>query len=207
MKVVRSGEESIDFADPAAVKALNAALLECYYDILGWDIPQGFLCPPVPGRVDYLHYVADLLGVEAGDTNSTVKMLDIGVGANGIYSLLAAQTYGWECVGSDIDPASIDNVEQVIGENPSLQSRVEVRLQEDNAHIFTGIIREGEQYDVSVCNPPFHASAEEAQKANQKKVANLTKEKVSAPALNFGGQKAELWCKVCLLYTSPSPRD
>ncbi|MEI6860219.1 MAG: 23S rRNA (adenine(1618)-N(6))-methyltransferase RlmF [Shewanella sp.] len=55
------GNLSINFSDHQAVKALNLALLKAHYRIEFWDIPPGFLCPPIPGRVDYLHYVADLL--------------------------------------------------------------------------------------------------------------------------------------------------
>lgn len=49
------GNLSIDFADPRAVKLLNLALLRLHYGLSYWDIPEGFLCPPIPGRVDYLH--------------------------------------------------------------------------------------------------------------------------------------------------------
>jgi 23S rRNA (adenine1618-N6)-methyltransferase len=46
-----------------------------------------------------------------------------------------------------------------------------------------------------MCNPPFHASLEDAIKANRRKVHNLGKEnKGVKKGLNFGGQKAELWC-------------
>ena len=195
MRANQYGGESIDFADPAAVKALNTALLVHHYGIRDWDIPEGFLCPPIPGRVDYIHYVADLLG----EGEKRVRLLDIGTGANGIYSILACQEYGWHCVASDIDPLSIDNVAKIVSQNSSLVNKLEPRLQLDKGCIFGGIIREGENYDVSVCNPPFHASLEEALKGSQKKLDNLAanrKEKRSgtSPALNFGGQKAELWC-------------
>ena len=55
------GKESIDFADPAAVRVFNRALLKAFYGIAHWDIPADFLCPPVPGRADYVHFLADLL--------------------------------------------------------------------------------------------------------------------------------------------------
>lgn len=199
---VRSNEyqnASIDFADPAAVKALNGALLQRHYGIVGWDIPEGFLCPPIPGRVDYLHYVADLLGV-GPSKNASIQLLDIGTGANGIYALLAAQVYGWHSTASDIDPLSIENVAKIVGKNPEIAARLELRLQTDKSHIFTGIIQEGEHYDVSVCNPPFHASLEDALKGSQKKLDNLAESRGvkralgNTPKLNFGGQKAELWC-------------
>jgi len=191
-------EESIDFADPSAVKALNAAILKHHYGINEWDIPEGFLCPPIPGRVDYIHYVAELLGVNGSDRDSAIKMLDIGTGANGVYALLAAQAYGWDCVASDIDPLALENVAKILNHNSQIKQRLQLRLQDDNAHIFKGIIQEGENYHVSVCNPPFHASLEEALKGSQKKMENLArnrKSEQSSTAQNFGGQKAELWCK------------
>ena len=81
------GNLSIDFSNPLAVKTLNAALLNRHYNIADWDIPDGALCPPIPGRADYIHYIADLVGPE----NPDIKLLDIGTGANGIYPLLACQ--------------------------------------------------------------------------------------------------------------------
>ncbi|MFT6908905.1 MAG: 23S rRNA (adenine1618-N6)-methyltransferase [Oleiphilaceae bacterium] len=200
---------SIDFSDPIAVKALNCALLKHHYGIVEWDIPQGFLCPPIPGRVDYIHYVAELLKVSHSDqkiafNHSSLKLLDIGTGANGIYSLLACQSYGWECTASDIDPLSLDNVASIIAKNPVLSNRLQLRLQHEKSHIFEGIIQEGDYFDVSVCNPPFHASLEEALKSSQQKRDNLainrnantiSSASQNSSISNFGGQKAELWCK------------
>lgn len=191
------GNLSIDFADPLAVKALNAALLNRYYNIVDWNIPEGALCPPIPGRADYIHHMADLLGPEQVD----IKLLDIGTGANGIYPLLACQIYGWQCVGSDISTESLENVAAIIANNPSLKDRFTLRTQRDKNHIYEGIIQAGEFFDVSVCNPPFHASLDEALKGSQLKLDNLArsrgerKAKTKSPTLNFGGLGAELWCK------------
>ena len=55
------GKESIDFASPEAVRVFNRALLKSFYGIAHWDIPADYLCPPVPGRADYVHFLADLL--------------------------------------------------------------------------------------------------------------------------------------------------
>lgn len=202
------GNHSIDFANPSAVKALNAALLKQYYHIDEWDIPSGALCPPIPGRVDYIHYVAELLGISGGEkamnTTSPINMLDIGTGANGIYSLLACQIYGWHCVGSDINAQSLDNVASIIASNPHLKGSFSLRKQSDSNLIFKGVIKTDEFYDVTVCNPPFHASQQEAIKGSQRKVSNLVRNRAdktltpqvieTGPTLNFGGQAAELWC-------------
>lgn len=195
------GNLSIDFADPLAVKTLNAALLNRYYNIVDWDIPDGALCPPIPGRADYIHYVADLLGHQPGLEQAGIKLLDIGTGANGIYPLLACQIYGWQCVGSDINTQSLENVARIIANNPTLKDRFTLRTQHDKNHMFEGIIQPGEFFDVSVCNPPFHASLDDAIKGNRLKRNNLArsrgerKTKAESPSLNFGGLGAELWCK------------
>lgn len=189
------GNLSIDFANPEAVKALNAALLEHHYGVKGWDIPEGALCPPIPGRVDYIHYVADLLA----ETHE-VKLLDIGTGANGIYPLLACKTYGWQCVGSDINAQSLENVSTIIEHNTDLKDNFTLRHQADKNQFFKGIIQPNEYFDVTVCNPPFHASEEDALKGSRRKVNNLARNRgdnaqtKNAP-LNFGGMEAELWCK------------
>ncbi|TVP54758.1 MAG: 23S rRNA (adenine(1618)-N(6))-methyltransferase RlmF [Halomonadaceae bacterium] len=191
------GELSIDFADPLAVKTLNAALLNRYYNIVDWDIPESALCPPIPGRADYIHYMADLLGLE----QLSIKLLDIGTGANGIYPLLACQIYGWQCVGSDINTQSLENVATIIANNPTLKDCFTLRTQPDKNHIFEGIIQAGEFFDITVCNPPFHASLDEALKGSQLKRNNLARSRgeqkanTQSPTQNFGGLGAELWCK------------
>ena len=60
------GDDSIDFADPLALRALNRALLRHFYGVGPWDIPARYLCPPIPGRADHLHYLADLLAAAPG---------------------------------------------------------------------------------------------------------------------------------------------
>ncbi len=66
---------------------LNKALLAAHYDIEYWDIPDTYLCPPIPGRADYVHRVAELLDVEVKGkyVHHKVRALDVGVGANCIY--------------------------------------------------------------------------------------------------------------------------
>jgi hypothetical protein len=48
-----------------------------------------------------------------------------------------------------------------------------------------------------MCNPPFHASMDEATKGSERKWRALGKAdpKRKLPVLNFGGQSAELWCE------------
>jgi 23S rRNA (adenine1618-N6)-methyltransferase len=203
------GDLSIDFANPLAVKALNTALLSDWYGLQQWDFPEGFLCPPIPGRADYVHHLADLLASSDGGKESTiprgwqVRVLDIGVGANGVYPLIGHGEYGWSYVGSDIHPAAINSLEKILAANPNIARHIELRRQTSPARIFTGIIDAEEEYDLTMCNPPFHASAAEAHAGSQRKWRNLGKtghagksgKSGKSATLNFGGQASELWCQ------------
>ena len=194
--------ETIDFSNPEAVKTLNKALLTAYYDIQNWDIPENYLCPPIPGRVDYVHYVADLL---ASNNNGiipegeNVQILDIGIGANCIYPLLGNAVYGWSFVGTDIDEKAIQNCKKIIEANPKLMDAISLQQQTESRFIFKNIITPEDRFSLTICNPPFHNSQEEATKASLRKVNNLEKNRSTTrseakPLLNFGGQNAELWC-------------
>jgi 23S rRNA (adenine1618-N6)-methyltransferase len=191
-----AGEISINFSDAKAIKALNRALLQLQYGVCGWDIPDDYLCPPVPGRADYIHYLADLLIASNHGKSlkkSNIQVLDIGTGANGIYPLIGASSYQWQFVASDINPESIANFDQILRNNPKLHKLIQTRLQTDRQAFFQHVIHDDEWFDLSMCNPPFHASAAEAQEGTQRKWNNLgfTEHRNK---LNFGGQDAELWC-------------
>ncbi len=191
-------DESIDFSDPEAVKMLNRALLKRDYGIEQWDIPAGYLCPPIPGRADYIHHAADVLcskNYGKIPTGDKVRCLDIGVGANCVYPLIGNREYGWSFVGSDIDPVALESAGRIVELNPLLKEKIGFRLQHQPNDIFFGIIRKDEFFDLTICNPPFHASLAEAQTGTLRKLNNLTHEKATLPVLNFGGQSNELWCK------------
>jgi len=187
---------SIDFADPNAVKSLNKALLKQFYTIGLWDIPEGFLCPPIPARADYIHYAADLLIGEDGKLpkGKHIKVLDIGVGANCIYPLIGQYEYGWTFVGSETDQLANRSATNIIEAN-GLAKFISVRRQRSADHIFIDIINPGEKFSLSICNPPFHTSMKEAAEGTARKWKNLGKNKQASTDLNFGGKNAELWCE------------
>ena len=189
--------QTLDFSNPDAVKALNKALLLAYYDIQFWEIPSTFLCPPIPGRVDYIHYLADLLAQSNNGVipkGETVQGLDIGVGANCIYPILGNAVYGWSFVGTDIDEKAIQNCKKIIEKNPKLIDAISLQLQTEPRFIFKNIMESEDKFAFTICNPPFHNSKEEATKVALRKVNNLSTNKTTTPTLNFGGQNAELWC-------------
>lgn len=194
--VNKFGNESIDFANPDAVRALNKALLKHFYNISYWELPKTNLCPPIPGRADYLHYIADILAEQNNGVipkGANVKILDIGTGANCIYPIIGHQEYGWSFVGTEIDKPAKLTAENIINHNPELKDLIKIGLQENKRNIFKGIIQADEQFDFTICNPPFHNSREAATEGTKRKLKNLGKTVENKPVLNFGGQNNELW--------------
>ncbi|MCY1289804.1 Ribosomal RNA large subunit methyltransferase F [compost metagenome] len=193
------GKQSLDFAAPEAVKVLNRALLKRFYGLQFWDIPAGYLCPPIPGRADYLHCLADLLATDHGGEiprGQAVRALDIGTGANCIYPLIGHCEYGWQFTASDIDPTALAAAQAIVQAN-RLDGAIELRRQVQPQHLFRGLLQADERFDLSLCNPPFHTSAAEAHAGSRRKWRNLGKldPKRKLPVLNFGGQSNELWCE------------
>ena len=180
------GNQTIDFSNAEAVFALNKALLLAHYRIADWHIPKGFLCPPIPGRADYIHHINDLI-----EDRNNVKGLDVGVGANCIYPIIASQHYGWQMVGSDINEESIKYANQNVSATEGLSDLIEIRYQENRGLILKGIIQQNEFFTFTMCNPPFFASEEDALKASARKNQNLHQQD---KGLNFGGQATELYC-------------
>lgn len=202
IKLNPRGEETVDFSDDKAVLCLNSALLAHYYQVANWQIPAGYLCPPIPGRADYIHYIADLLAEanqEQVPTGKRVKALDIGTGANCIYPIIGHRSYGWRFVGTDIDPVSVKTATVITQANSCLTKSVKIMLNKTPDSIFNGVIKPSDSYSVTLCNPPFHASMAQAQAGTERKLKNLGKSKItqagSKSKLNFGGQNAELWCE------------
>ena len=197
----QAGTASIDFANPAAVKALNRAILALNYGVCGWEIPAGYLCPPIPGRADYIHHTADLLATcnkKLVPTGAGVRVLDVGVGANCVYPLIGHAEYGWHFLGVDIDQAALNNASLILGKNPAFATAIELRHQTVWDNIFTGLLRSGENFELSICNPPFHNTPDDVIAVSQRKWNKLGKagapRGANQPRLNFGGGGTELWC-------------
>ncbi len=206
--------KTIDFASSTAVKVLNQALMSMFYGVAFWDFPDNYLCPPIPGRADYIHNIADYLAKYNDNSvpkGKRVRLLDVGTGANCIYPILGTCEYDWQFVASDIDPISVETARTIVKYNKKLNTKIDCRLQTSAKHYFSNIVKSNEQFDFTLCNPPFHRSLDEAMKGNERKRNNLklnrSKRNASkhmpkqgideakpSTALNFAGQKAELWC-------------
>lgn len=196
-KAKETNDLTLDFDNPKAVKSLNQTLLKVYYEVENWDIPAGFLCPPIPGRADYIHYIADLIQGTKSEipSGSAVKGLDIGVGANCIYPLIGASVYDWDFVATDTNLRALKNCSVILQENPVFGEKISLQQQLNSRFIFKDIITPEDYFHFTMCNPPFHASAAEAQKGTKRKLKNLgLQQNETVKTLNFGGISDELWC-------------
>jgi len=187
----RDGVDTLQFADPKAVYLLNKALLLYFYNLDFWDIPNKNLVPPIPGRADYIHYLADLLKVADSDKTT---VLDIGTGASLVYPLIGNAVYNWNFVATDIEPKSIEIAQEIINKNPHLTSKITLRLQSDKKQILSGIITKDDYFDAVMCNPPFFKSKKEAEAQTLRKLKGLDKRKTPKLINNFSGESNELWC-------------
>lgn len=195
IKLNKYGNYSVDFSNSKAVRLLNKAILNHYYGIKNWNFPNKNLCPPIPGRADYIHYIADLLSennLGKIPFGNKINCIDIGVGASCIYPIIGVVEYGWNFIGTDIDQNSIKSAENIVNSNTILQNKIKCKLQANPNHIFQGIIGKKDKIDLTICNPPFHSSLEEAKKASQRKIRNLHGKKSKKTALNFSGIEKEL---------------
>lgn len=193
------GRISLDFTQPQTVRLLNKALLLRDFGLKHWDIPPGNLCPGVPGRLDYVHVIADLLNNKKGARTQVQRKvekqgivgLDVGTGASLIYPILGVKEYAWRFVGTDVDESSLKVAAAIAKFNPGLSKSIIIRKQPDKRAIFRNVILPHESFAFTMCNPPFFDSPEEAGNAARRKWEKLGQ--ADSPTLNFGGQANELW--------------
>lgn len=123
----REGKPRIDWKDFNATRELTRVLLLHDHSITWW-IPDGQLCPTVPNRSNYIHWIEDLL---SSDTipreDNVVKGFDIGTGANCIYPLLGASLLGWSFVGTDVTDVALEWAERNVKNNPQISELIEIR--------------------------------------------------------------------------------
>ncbi|MED6235267.1 Methyltransferase-like protein 16 [Ataeniobius toweri] len=106
-----TGRPVVNFKEPEAVRALTCTLLKEDFG-LTIEIPLERLIPTVPLRLNYIHWVEDLIDGQ----KQPRRGIDIGTGASCIYPLLGATMNGWYFLATEVDDICFDyakkNVEQ-----------------------------------------------------------------------------------------------
>ncbi|XP_078440677.1 uncharacterized protein LOC144710716 [Wolffia australiana] len=196
----RSGRSTIDWTDFNATRELSRVLLQHDHGVQWW-IPDGQLCPTVPNRSNYIHWIDDLLSSglipkNSNDPEARIRGFDIGTGANCIYPLLGASLLGWSFVASNVTEAALEWARKNVQNNPHLSHLIEIRNADANSEkptedllcspaVLVGVVRENEEFDFCMCNPPFFESLEEAG-LNPRTACGGTPEEMVCP----GGERA-----------------
>ncbi|KAL6050980.1 Methyltransferase-like protein 16 [Balamuthia mandrillaris] len=158
--ITSKGQPNIRWTDPEAVRELTCVLLRHDFQI-AVELPLDQLCPAVPNRVNYIHWLSDLLKHSPDVTSApTITGIDIGTGASCIYPLLGVRLKGWRFVATEIDPISLDYARRNIAAN-QWEDLIELR-ESKSGHILQGIVKENESFAFCMCNPPFFSDQDHA---------------------------------------------
>ncbi|EGW14216.1 RNA N6-adenosine-methyltransferase METTL16 [Cricetulus griseus] len=162
-----SGRVSLNFKDPEAVRALTCTLLREDFG-LSIDIPLERLIPTVPLRLNYIHWVEDLIGHQASDKSTLRRGIDIGTGASCIYPLLGATLNGWYFLATEVDDMCFNYAKKNVEQN-NLSDLIKVVKVPQKTLLMDALKEESEIiYDFCMCNPPFFANQLEAQGVNSR---------------------------------------
>ncbi|XP_056414433.1 RNA N6-adenosine-methyltransferase METTL16 [Hyla sarda] len=162
-----SGRVGLNFKDPEAVRALTCTLLKEDFG-LTIDIPLERLIPTVPLRLNYIHWVEDLINFHESDKRTVRRGIDIGTGASCIYPLLGATLNGWYFLATEVDDICYNYAKKNVEQN-HLADLIKVVKVPQKTLLMDALKEEsGIIYDFCMCNPPFFANQMEAQGVNSR---------------------------------------
>ncbi|EQC40043.1 hypothetical protein SDRG_02699 [Saprolegnia diclina VS20] len=144
---------------PDALRELTKALLHRDFG-LTWDMPSTNLCPTLTNRLNYIHWIEDLLLLSRRIyVGNDIIGIDVGTGASCIYPLLGHALNQWRFVATDIDAASLECARANVAAN-NLEQHISLRLVDGAACVLPTPLPPA--VDFSMCNPPFFDSMDEA---------------------------------------------
>ncbi|XP_029026010.1 RNA N6-adenosine-methyltransferase mettl16 [Betta splendens] len=158
-----AGRPVVNFKEPEAVRALTCTLLKEDFG-LSIEIPLERLIPTVPLRLNYIHWVEDLIDGQ----NQPRRGIDIGTGASCIYPLLGATMNGWYFLATEVDDICFDYATKNVEQN-NLSDLIKVVKVPQKTLLMDALKEETEIiYDFCMCNPPFFANQLEAKGVNSR---------------------------------------
>uniref|UniRef100_A0A669DZ63 U6 small nuclear RNA (adenine-(43)-N(6))-methyltransferase n=1 Tax=Oreochromis niloticus TaxID=8128 RepID=A0A669DZ63_ORENI len=158
-----TGKPIVNFKEPEAVRALTCTLLKEDFG-LTIEIPLERLIPTVPLRLNYIHWVEDLIDGQ----KQPRRGIDIGTGASCIYPLLGATMNGWYFLATEVDDICFDYATKNVEQN-NLSDLVKVVKVPQKTLLMDALKEETEMvYDFCMCNPPFFANQLEAKGVNSR---------------------------------------
>ena len=158
-------EFSFDWSNNDLSLLMTKSILNYYFNIKYYDIPKGFLIPPVPSRLNYLNLINELI---KDIKKENIIGVDIGTGANIIYPILGNSIYNWKLICSEINNESYNNAKLILQKN-NLEENINLIKQENKNNIFVSIINQENKYTFSMCNPPYYDYEQEIKIEDKKR--------------------------------------
>ena len=158
-------EFSFDWSNNDLSLLMTKSILNYYFNIKYYDIPKGFLIPPVPSRLNYLNLINELI---KDIKKENIIGVDIGTGANIIYPILGNSIYNWKFICSEINNESYNNAKLILQKN-NLEENINLIKQENKNNIFVSIINQENKYTFSMCNPPYYDYEQEIKIEDKKR--------------------------------------
>ena len=165
-RYARRRERDVDWTDEEAKRVYTESVLRRDFGVT-CTLARDRLCPALPNRLNYIHWLEDIL--QASGTRSHVAGLDIGTGHAAIFAvLLCAMHPDWHMTGTDTDASALVLAQAMLRDpaNQAWSRRMTLRhtpqdtlLPQDMDACFT------------ICNPPFYASAEERERLREAKAS------------------------------------
>ncbi|GFO41238.1 methyltransferase-like protein [Plakobranchus ocellatus] len=153
-----NGKVFLDFKNADALRALTRCLLKEDFG-LTVELPMNRLVPTLPLRLNYIHWLEDIIGPDAGKWG-----IDIGTGASCVYPLLASKMNQWNFLATETDAENFYHAQKNV-KNNGFSHVIQVKkvsgesILTSSLESFSGT----EKFDFSMCNPPFFADHMEAQ--------------------------------------------
>ncbi|OWZ61579.1 hypothetical protein AYX15_06227 [Cryptococcus neoformans] len=164
VNVSEDGYPSINFQDPTALRELTKCLLKEDWG-LDVDLREDRLCPTIPNRLDYIYHVLDLEPHLPSSSLRPLRILDIGTGATAIYPILLSRLRpDSRIVATEIDESSYNHAKATLEKNNIPPSSITILKSPTPDPILFPLWEckgKSEDWDFTICNPPFFASSQE----------------------------------------------
>jgi len=159
---------SFDWSNNNLSLLMTKCILNYYFNIKYYDIPNNFLIPPVPSRLNYINVIQSLLILFKVSDKNEIIGVDIGTGANIIYPILGNEVYKWKFICSEINDEAFKNGEKIINKN-KLENRIKLIKQKCGCNIFLGVLNREKKYTFTMCNPPYYDYQDEIKIEDKKR--------------------------------------
>ena len=149
-------EFQFDWSNNELSLLMDKSILNYYFNIKYYDIPKGFLIPPIPSRINYINLINSIITKLINDMDiKNIIGIDIGTGANIIYPILGYSIYKWKFICTEINKEAYNNAKLILQKN-NLENNINIIKQNNKDNIFISILNRENKYIFSMCNPPYY---------------------------------------------------